>query len=282
MEDDKGQEVEATPASPEEEVSQDVPNEVSEETVEGQEVQDAPETDDDTTQTQDLKERTKERIRNLSDKAKTAEEKFEELKARKSVFDEYLPQTPEQPQTPQAQEQPSTFDINQFADDNGYIDTQKANDAVQQAMQQGTMGYQQAQQAMAYAQQVDRRLQEREAYSKYPDLDPVAETHDDDFKQLVADRMARNWATGQNKTLVEVADDVANIYAKRKTDDAVKKEAVEQYKEAQDNRDQGPMNKGKAPARDEVGVDKLREISRKGNQDEQEQAMMERLRRMQK
>ena len=132
---------------------------------------------------------------------------------------------------------------------------------------------------MAYAQQVDRRMQEKEAYTKYPELDPVADKHDEDFKQLVADRLARNWATGINKPLVEVADEVSRVYSKRQTEEAVAKKAVEEYKEAQENREQGPMQKGLPVGRQEIDLPKLREISRKGSQDQQEFAIAERLRR---
>ena len=283
MNDETGQ-IEATPTSPEPQA----PDEPQQPEVEPQEEpqdtqqEDQEEPQEEATQTQDelpIKERTRERIEELAKGKKSAEEALEDLKKRKSVFDEFLPEQQGQPEQPIQQEPPKQQTVDQFIDDQGNVDVQGLNDAPKNATQMGTMGYQQAQQAIQYAQQVDRRNQEREAYTKYPELNPISEEHDDDFKQLVAAQMAMNWAKGENKTLIEVADFVHERYAKRQTEEAVAKKAVEQYKEAQSNRDQGPMEKGRGAGRSDVTKERLKEISLKGDPDQQAAAIAERLKR---
>lgn len=269
MTNEEGQ-IEPTPSSPEAPSPEEVPQQTVQQPVEEADTQTQDELPEGVTS-----DHAKKRFQQLSEKAKTAEQALQDLRQRKSVFDEFLPQQQPTYQAPFNQ-QPQVQD---YVDELGNVDIQRLNQALSQAQQVGQMNAQQAQAAMAYAQQVDRRMQEREAYSKYPELDPVAKTHDDDFKQLVADRMARNWAMGINKPLVEVADDVSRVYAKRQTEEAVAKKAVEQFKEAQVNRQQGPVEKQRSASREEVGVEKLREITRRGTPEQQEAAIAERLKR---
>jgi len=264
--------IEATPASPEATPAEDVNSQPA-----------VPEEGTEQTQDEQLpegvkSEHAKDRFRQLSEKAKEgaeAKQELQELRNRKSVFDEFIPEVPAAPDpTFQPQFQPPQ--LSQYTDENNNVDIQKFDSAMQNYHRTMQMG---SQQAMRTAQHVERRIQERDAYSKYPELDPKADNHDDDFKQLVADRLARNWASGVNKPLVEVADDVSRVYAKRRTEEAVKKQAVEEYKKSQENRDQGPMERGNGVGRQEVTNDKLREVSRRGTPDEQQAALAERLRR---
>ena len=268
MENDNGQEPEVTPTSPEAQPTEDAPQQTVSEPQ-----------GEDTTQTQDelpeegLKERTKERIQHFSEKARTAEEALEDLRQRKSVFDEFMPQQ----QAPQFTPQYQPPQLQQYTDENGNVDIGHFDESMRnyhQTMQYGT------QQAMATAQQTARRIQEREAYTKYPELDPVSKTHDDDFKRLVAATMAMHWSHSEDVSLVEVADEVAKTYAKRQTEEAVAKKAVEKYKEAQQDRQQGPVEKARGVQREEIGADKLREVSRRGTYDQQQDALAERLRRI--
>lgn len=269
MENTEGQ-IEATPASPEATPTEDAQSQIQPEQAEADK------------QTQDelpegvKSEHAKDRFRELSQQAKEgveAKQALEDLKKRKSVFDEFMPQQ----EVPNFQPQYEPPKMSQYVDETNTVDIAKFDEAQEryhQTMQMGTR------QAIQTAQQTERRIQERDAYSKYPELNPVADNHDDDFKQLVADRLARNWASGVNKSLVEVADDVSRVYAKRSTEEAVAKKAVEQYKEAQVNREQGPMEKGNGAGRQEVTNERLKEVSRKGTPEQQEAALAERLRRM--
>ena len=267
MENTEGQ-IEATPASPEVNTEVDAQSQIAtEETVE---------------QTQDelpegvTSEHAKDRFRQLSEKAKEgveAKQALEELRNRKSVFDEFLPQQ-EVPQNFQPQYEPPL--MQQYVGEDNTVDVQSYDTDMKRYHQTMQMS---SRQAMATAQHTERRIQERDAYTKYPDLDPMSEKHDDDFKQLVADRLARNWASGVNKSLVQVADDVSRVYAKRSTEQAVAKKAVEQYKEAQVNREQGPVEKGNGTGRQDVTDQKLKEISRKGSEDQRVAALAERLKR---
>lgn len=269
MEQTEGQ-IEATPTSPEVEPKEDVQSQTQ------------PEQTEVATQTQDelpegvKSEHAKDRFRELSQQAKEgieAKQALEDLKKRKSVFDEFLPQQ-EVPQNFQPQYEPPM--LRQYTDQSGTVDIEKYDAAMTQYHQTMQMG---SRQAIQTAQQTERRIQERDAYSKYPELNPMADNHDDDFKQLVADRLARNWASGINKSLVEVADDVSRVYAKRQTEQAVAKKAVEQYKEAQINRNQGPIEKGNGTGRQDVTDQKLKEISLKGSEDQRTAALAERLKR---
>lgn len=264
---EEGPEVEPTPSSPTESPVEEAPQQIV--------PQESPDT-----QTQDelpegvTSDHAKKRFQQLNTRAVSAEQALEDLRQRKSVFDEFMPPQPQTPQGFQPQYQPPQ--LQQYTDEGGNVDLGSFDQAMQkyhQTMQMGT------QQAAAQAQQLDRRLQEREAYAKYPDLNPVAKEHDDDFKQLVATRMAMKWAKGEAETLIDAADYISKRYAKAKTEEGIAKQAVEQYKEAQINREQGPVEKGRAASRDEIGVDKLKEISRKGSEDQKLSAMAERLKR---
>ncbi len=271
MEQNEPGEQEATPTSPADTSVADVPQQPTQ--------QEAPQEQPTDTQTQEelpegvTSDHAKNRFQDLAERATTAEEALEDLRNRRSVFDEFMPQAPVQ-QAPQQNFGPPL--LQQFTDTDGNVDVQSFDQAMLQYHQATQYG---SQQATAQVRQMDQRLQERETYTKYPELDPTAKDHDEDFKKLVAGRMAMNWANGINEPFIEAADYIAQRYAKRQTDDAIAKQAVEQYKAAQENREQGPMEKGRSVGREEIGVDKLREISVKGSNEQREAAIIERLRR---
>lgn len=211
------------------------------------------------------KERTRKRFEQLNEKLKESQ--------KRSVFDEFRVA---QPQAPTQQ----PVNPKNFVNENGEVDINGLNQAINQAQQAGQMSYQQTQFIMQQVQEIDRRIQERETYSKHQALDPKNEGYDVDFRDLVADRMARYWATGINKPLVEVADEVSRVYAKQQKETKVAKEAVEKYKETQERRQaEGPVEKGKGVARDETPVDELRQRMREGSGEERVSALAERLKR---
>lgn len=221
----------------------------------------------------DAKEKTKERFDKLRNRLNETEEKLE----RKSVFDEFKLENPNLPQVPQG------VDLNQFVQEDGTVDITGMNNAVNQAIQTGQMGYQQAQRAQEYMQKMDQRIQEAEAYQAHENLNPNADTFDEEFRDLVADRLVRNYIQTQKTgaepmTLREAADQVSKVY-RTTTPKKEVKEAVEKYKQSREARDQGPISQGRGAPEEEADIEKLRDISRRGSREDQQAAMIARLKK---
>lgn len=224
---------------------------------------------------ENVKERTRKRFEALNEKLKEFKQsqKPEEEQEKRSVFETLKQPQPEQPYQPEQHYNP-----NNFVQEDGTVDINALNASIYQAQMAGKMSLQQAEQLRQEVQQREERLQERETYEKFIELNPKSDSYDPALTDLVADRMARYMARGENKSLVEVAEEIVGVYARRKPNETVVKEAVDKYQKAQEDRkSEGPIEQGKGDREDDVDVEELRKGMREGDLDTKITSLSKRL-----
>lgn len=310
------EEDDSMPESPEDEESGDEEQEEDQDPEES--VEEESETDEDDEELPDgVKERTRKQYEKLKENNRKLKEENERLrqggqptqqKPAPSVFDQFHQTVPSQaapPQVPQGQQHVvdaqnyNNLDQQQVndvvsqhveydQDGNPVIDIGKVQDTLLAADRRAARAEQVAQEALdrvnqqsADQLQANEAQQLQEAYAKYPQLDPQSDKFDPNFNELIRDRLVNNFVNSQNIPLVQVADNVASMYAPMATQaqeepetvpkETVAKEreqAVQDYKKAQDaKRRQGPISKGKGEKRKEdvARRKKLRAEARSGD-----------------
>jgi len=134
-----------------------------------------------------------------------------------------------------------------------------------------------AKQTRELIRQQDEKRQTKEAHEKFPWLDPKNTDHFDPVAfELTRDRILRNMVDGKEQSLVEVASDIAKFYTPSAKPEALREQAVNEYKEKQVTKAQASavqLGKGQ-PRQETVGMDELRQRTRMGDAD----ALDERLR----
>lgn len=234
-----------------------------------------------------VSERTAQQFEKL--KTQLAEAKAQAAKVQASnygtsVFDTF--RAPE-PMAPQAAQDygalaPGQVDAiaSQFIDPDGNVDVNGLNQALATANQQ-------AQRAIAESRQTQERLirleesqEVKEAHGAHPELDPMSPNFDPKFFELVRDRVTTvRFVQGQNLSLKAIADDIRNVYQPTPTVNVAKEreQAINEYKNAQELRNQGPIESGRGEPRDETAnLQDLRERTRQGD----DTALTERLRKV--
>jgi len=233
---------------------------------------DAPVTTEEDTQTEEdlpegVKERTRKRFEKLTEKLR---EQKEEPVERRSVFDEFR-------KPKEAPFQPQPFNVQNFVSEDGTVDTEAMNRALNQAQIAGQVSLQQAQALHEQVQEMRFAMQEQVAFAKHPELDYEGGSYDPDFRDLVTDRMTRYMAQGKDVPLIKVADEVRRVYAKSRTETKVAKEAVEQYQKAQERRQEVPIEEGKGQRKETEDISDLKRAMREGDMETRAAALGRRL-----
>lgn len=157
------------------------------------------------------------------------------------------------------------------------VDVDGLNKALRFANDRVTIAETEARAARQYAQQVDERTQVEKAHSLFPELDPTdTEKFDPNFYDLVALKIAKS---GMKLTLAEAANDVRKTYASSTNSvnlNKVRDEAVSQYKDNLEKRNQEPLSTSQGEPRNVEVSTELRERTRKGDA----YALDERLRKL--
>lgn len=221
-------------------------------------------------------ERTKSYIDRL--KRELAEERASKAQSTEplptSVFDSFrqpeVPQFPEQHFTNLNQTQVDSI-TTQFVDQQGNVDINGLNKALTDANRRASAAEQRVGQVEQRYAKFEESQQLRDAYVVHPEINPIDENgrknpkFDPELFRIVSERMAVNWSRGVNATVLQVANEVRRTYTPPKSVnvEAVKKQAVEDYKQTQANRNQGPIESGNGGKRDSVSSDDLRARSRK-------------------
>jgi len=158
---------------------------------------------------------------------------------------------------------------NQYIDENGNVDVSGLNKALQEANDRAFLATQEVENIRMRVTKWEENQQAREAHAVYPEIDPTKkETFDPGFYEMVRDRIIRNRVTGKQQTLLEAASDIAKYYKPSQKEEVVKKEAVEQYRKAQEARQQGPLEVGRGQQRTQgPDLSELRERTRHGDDD---------------
>lgn len=214
-------------------------------------------------------ERTRQYIEKLKSEL-AAERQKQRQPQSQSVFDEYRAPQPAIDAAGYAglnQQQVDSI-ASHYIDAEGNVDVDGLNRTLQEANQRAIQAQQYAQQAVERVTRYEESRQLQEAYQTYPQLDPQDKKFDPTFYEMVSQKlMVENYAKNKSLTVKQAADYIGKFYRQPETNiEKVKEQAVEEYKQAQAKRNQGPVERGKGEVRQSVSdQDDLRQRSRRGD-----------------
>jgi hypothetical protein len=152
-----------------------------------------------------------------------------------------------------------------FIDDDGNVDINALNQTLIQANERAKRAEQQAQQARQSVMQDREQREVAEAHAKHPWLDPKSPTFDRKGFELVRDRIVRNMVEGSHKPLVNIAEEVMEVY-KPATDESVKEQAVKEFKDSQVKKAQASsVQQGKGQPREYSPLSDLKDRTLRGD-----------------
>lgn len=214
---------------------------------------------------EELPEGVKERTTEQFDKLKNqlAEERAKNARGT-SVFDNMrgpVPQDPQQAQQPnpfipeQQQEEP-------LVEADGTVDINKINNSFEQ--------FNQAEERIMQREQRFLRMEEdrqtQEAHEAHPELDPQGNSFDPDLFDMVSAVAAQNMVNGGTKSIKQITDEVKGFRSSPKEEKKVRKQAIQDFKEGQEKKDQGPIEEGKGGERKaDTNLAELKERTRQGD-----------------
>lgn len=189
-----------------------------------------------------------------------------------SVFDSFRPAEPQQVQPMPQIQAPYLNPLQveniqkQFVDEQGNVDIAGVNRAINEANRlayESSLKVQSLEQKLTRVEESD---QVRDAHAKVPEIDPQRkDVFNPKLYELVKDRLLRNMWEGKQRPLAEVATEIKSQYFQAPAVESVKEEAVAEYKKAQEARNQGPIDSGRARMPEESLSD-LRTQTRRGGQ----------------
>lgn len=216
-------------------------------------------------------ERTKSYIEKLKRDLAEAKAQVEQPNYGESIFDSFRPAQPQA--VPQANsfthlnQQQVDQVTQQFVDQEGNVDVNALNKALVEANRRAANAEQRVAQQEDRITRFEENQQTREAHTVYPELDPKSAKFDKAFFELVRDRILRErFYEGKNTTLLQAAESVKTAYRAPVNEAQVKEKAVEDFKQTQQAKNQGPFESGRGETRNTVaGIDELRERTRRGD-----------------
>lgn len=153
----------------------------------------------------------------------------------------------------------------QFIDEEGNVDIAGVNRALLEANEVARQALIRAKQSEDKFTRFEENQQVKEAHTTHPDLDPQNPSFDPSLFDMVKDRLLRNMYEGRNQSLLEVTNEIKKVYKGSTNVAKVQEDAVEAYKQGQQNRDQGPIENGRGAPREDVGnLEDLRRQTRQG------------------
>lgn len=196
-----------------------------------------------------------------------------------SVFDSFRPQVqqpqPEVPQAPPVNAKQYTglnplqveAITKQFVDKEGNVDIDGLNRALSDANQRANAATQRVQSVEEKLARFEETQQLKEAYAVFPQLDPLNKGQfDPKLYELVRDRLLRNMYEGKPQSLLHVAQDITGVIRSTPpvNEAQVREQAVNEYKQIQQNRNQGPIEQGRGEPRQQAeSYDDLRARTRR-------------------
>lgn len=156
----------------------------------------------------------------------------------------------------------------EYVDEEGNVDIAKLNRDLREAKSS-------ALEAKALANKAREDLEVREAHMKHPYLNPQSSEFDQNFFDLVKDRILRQkFYENKNVSLGEVADQVFSFYKPSGVKSTESAKAVEEYKKAQSQiANNTPLSNSTRARQDGPNLDDLRARTRQGDS----KAILERL-----
>lgn len=186
----------------------------------------------------------------------------------------------EQNQFPYLNQQQIQNAQDQFIDANGNVDVDGLNRALAQANKaayDANQRYQTLEQRLA---RIEESSQVKEAHAEHPEIDPLnKEKFNPGLYEMVRDRILRNKFMGVNQTLAQVAAEIkrSSNFQPSVNVGKAREEAVTEYKQSQEARNQGPLEPGRGEKRTEgPTLDQLRKQTR-GHGPQADAALSQRL-----
>jgi hypothetical protein len=162
--------------------------------------------------------------------------------------------------------------VQQYIDEEGNVDVNGLNQALVDANRQASMAAHEARMAREQISRYEETQQVKEAHTAYPQLDPNNEQFDPHFYKLVRNEMMANFVNGQDKPFVEVAQEISNYYKGSLSPEKIREEAINDYKQVQAARQQGPIEDGAGQERSpQSDWEALRQRARMGDQAAQDE-----------
>lgn len=134
-----------------------------------------------------------------------------------------------------------------FVDSEGNVDVTGLQAALRQANQIAAQALAQATQSQEEIRKYEQTRQTAEAYQQFPQLNPDSPEYDEGFYKAVRNHLMGEYSENRSATLIQGAQSVAQFY---RPVEAVKKQAVAEFKQAQEKREQGPIETGKGASRE--------------------------------
>lgn len=232
---------------------------------------------------EDTKPRTKEQFDKLTDSNKVLKEKldvFEKNEKKESVLDSLKPKTlpvvptptgvpPTIVATPQPVAEPT------LVDQEGYVNANVLQAQLSDAQQKATAADDRARQATARFEKFEETTQIRNAYDKYPQLDPNSEKFDKKFFERTRKELIVQMVNGE-KDVLKAATTVSEDYTSPAPKEEVREDKKEDAKEAKTNINAG-MNRSASRSANltELSEEDLVTRTQKGDRD----AFAERMKR---
>jgi len=217
--------------------------------------------------------RTKEQFEKLKEANARLAAELEAVKQSsqpKSVLDEVAP-TMVAPQ--QQADQP--VDIGQFITDDGTVDVTSFNKAVYEAREQARLAKEESQKALEEVRKFNQNQQVERVHNKYSALAPGSKDFDKNFYELVRNETYGQMMRGENVDFMKAADKVASVYKKSTDVEVAKEQAVSEYKEKIQTRDDASFKSGASQNTLPSNQDELVRQTRLGDRN----ALYERLKR---
>jgi hypothetical protein len=173
---------------------------------------------------------------------------------------------------PEFKSEVSASDMGDYIDEDGNVDIAKLNADLKAIRNQSL-------EARALAEDAKTTIELERALSKHPYLDPSNSDYDQNFNELVKDRIARLKLEGKNASLSQVADEVLKIYRPMNFETKQTEQALEEYKKTQVAKAvQGTVSGGRN-IRTEETVENLRQKMYSKDEQTRLSALAERMKR---
>lgn len=197
----------------------------------------------------DTKPRTKEQFDKLTDSNKVLKEKldvFEKNEKKESVLDSLKPKAPPVIPTPTGVPPtivatPQPVDKPTLVDPEGYVNATVLQTQLSEANQKATAADERARQATARFEKFEETTQIRNAYEKYPQLDPNDDKFDKKFFERTRKELIVQMVNGE-KDVLKAATTVSEDYQSPAPKEEVREDSKEDAKEAKTNINAG-MNR---------------------------------------
>lgn len=239
---------------------------------------------DDDSLPEEVSERTRKQFEKLKEENRKLKEQTKSTQPQPeygtSVFDTLRPSQPPTTQASYLNQAQIESIQSQFVDGDGNVDVNGLNRALREANDRAYLSLQEVQTLQERITRMEENQQVKEAHIAFPELDPLKkDSFDPKFFNLVRDRIAVSSLQGQPITLLEAASQIREVYSSPRPVNVakVKEEAIAEYKETQQLRNQGPVETGKGQPRQTISdIEDLRRRTRiPGEQGDM--ALMERI-----